>query len=113
MRLIDSSKVVLDFLVQRRSELATALGEGSAAVKALSRLIEVNRAQLDAILDDLHPTLATVQSNLPDLNRALAYAGPAFYGQALAGTHGPWQDIYIAALGPDIIGIIEDAQDGL
>jgi phospholipid/cholesterol/gamma-HCH transport system substrate-binding protein len=113
VRLIDSSKVVLDFLVQRRSELATALGEGSAAVNALSRLIEVNRAQLDAILDDLHPTLATVQSNLPDLNRALAYAGPAFFGQALAGTHGPWQDIYIAALGPDIIGIIEDAQDGL
>ena len=111
--LIDSSRTVLDFLIQRRDQLATALGAGSDAVRSLSVLIDTNAAELDAILDDLHPTLATVQSNLPDLNRALAYAGPAFYGQALAGTHGPWQDIYIAALGPDIIGIIEDAQDGL
>ncbi len=109
IRLIDSSKVLLDFLVERRSQLADALGAGSDAVRALSRLIEANRAQLDAILDDLAPTLATVDRNLPDLNRALAVAGPAFYGQALAGSHGPWQDIYIAALGPDIIGILEDA----
>jgi phospholipid/cholesterol/gamma-HCH transport system substrate-binding protein len=109
VRLIDSSKVLLDFLVLRRDELATALGSGSDAVQALSRLIDANRSQLDAILDDLGPTLATVDRNLPDLNAALAVAGPAFYGQALAGSHGPWQDIYIAALGPDIIGILEDA----
>jgi phospholipid/cholesterol/gamma-HCH transport system substrate-binding protein len=109
VRLIDASKTLLDFLVERRQELAVALGEGSAAVQGLSRLIEANRASLDAILNDLAPTLATVDANLPDLNRALAVAGPAFYGQALAGSHGPWQDIYIAALGPDIIGILEDA----
>ena len=109
VRLIDASKTLLDFLVQRRQELAVALGEGSDAVQGLSRLIQANRASLDAILDDLAPTLATVDANLPDLNRALAVAGPAFYGQALAGTHGPWQDIYIAALGPDIIGVLEDA----
>ena len=109
IRLIDSSKVLLDFLVQRREDLAEALGAGSDAVQALSRLIEVNRAQLDAILDDLAPTLATLDANLPEVNRALSVAGPAFLGQALAGSHGPWQDIYIAALGPDIIGILEDA----
>jgi hypothetical protein len=51
-----------------------------------------------------------VQDNLPELNRSLAIVGPAFYGQSLAGSHGPWQDIYIAALGPDIIGVLEDAQ---
>ncbi|MDP1820704.1 MAG: MlaD family protein [Acidimicrobiales bacterium] len=110
VQLIDSSRTILDFLVQRRDQLSTALGEGSAAVKALSRLISDNRAQLDAILSDLHPTLRTVDQNLPDLNSALAIAGPAFYGQSLAGTHGPWQDIYVAALGPDLIGIIEDVQ---
>ena len=109
VRLIDSSKTLLDFLVLRRQELSVALGEGSEAVQALSRLIEVNRTAIDGILDDLAPTLATVDANLPDLNRALAYAGPAFYGQSLAGTHGPWQDIYIAALGPDILGVLEDA----
>jgi phospholipid/cholesterol/gamma-HCH transport system substrate-binding protein len=109
IRLIDSSKVLLDFLVQRRSDLAEALGAGSDAVQALSRLIEANRAQIDAILDDLAPTLATLDAHLPDLASSLPVVGPAFYGQALAGTHGPWQDIYIAALGPDIIGILEDA----
>src|SRR3546814_3573059 len=45
---------------------------------------------------------SVVDRNLPDLNRALAITGPAFYGQSLAGTHGPWQDIYVAALGPDV-----------
>jgi phospholipid/cholesterol/gamma-HCH transport system substrate-binding protein len=109
VQLIDSSRTILDFLVQRRSELTSALGEGSAAVRSLSTLIETNRANLDAILTDLHPTLATVSSNLPDVNRALAVLGPAFYGQSLAGTHGPWVDIYVDALGPDIIGVLHDA----
>lgn len=107
VRLIDSSRTILDFLVARRDELALALGAGSDAVRSLSVLIDTNADELDAILDDLHPTLATVDANLPDLNRALAISGPAFYGQSLAGTHGPWQDIYIAALGPDVIGILE------
>jgi phospholipid/cholesterol/gamma-HCH transport system substrate-binding protein len=107
--LIDSSRTILDFLVQRRDELAAALGAGSDAVRSLSILIDTNAAELDAILDDLHPTLATVDRHLPALNRALALSGPAFYGQSLAGTHGPWQDIYVAALGPDIIGLLEDA----
>jgi phospholipid/cholesterol/gamma-HCH transport system substrate-binding protein len=109
VRLIDSSRVILDFLVERRAELAQALGGGSDAVRQLSRVIETNRTQLDAILTDLDPTLATVRSNLPDLNRALAYGGPAFYGQSLAGSHGPWLDIYVAALGPDIIGVLDGA----
>jgi phospholipid/cholesterol/gamma-HCH transport system substrate-binding protein len=109
VQLIDSSRTILDFLVQRRAQLAAALGAGSDAVRSLSTLIDTNRAQLDAILDDLHPTLAVVQSNLPDLNRALAISGPAFYGQSLAGTHGPWLDIYVAALGPDIMGILDGA----
>jgi phospholipid/cholesterol/gamma-HCH transport system substrate-binding protein len=109
VQLIDSSRAILDFISQRRAELATALGEGSDAVRSLSLLIDTNRANLDAVLDDLHPTLATVERHLPELNRALAVFGPAFYGQALAGTHGPWLDIYVAALGPDIIGILEDS----
>jgi phospholipid/cholesterol/gamma-HCH transport system substrate-binding protein len=106
--LIDSSRTVLDFLIQRRDQVAAALGAGSDAVRSLSVLIDTNAAELDAILDDLHPTLATVDANLPALNRGLALTGPAFYGQSLAGTHGPWQDIYIASLGPDILGILDE-----
>ena len=109
VELIDSSRTILDFLVARRAELAQALGAGSDAVRSLSNLIDANRVELDAILDDLHPTLAVVDRNLPDLNRALAYAGPGFYAQSLAGTHGPWLDIYVAALGPDIIGSLDGA----
>lgn len=109
VQLIDSSRKILDYLVARRDQLAEALGAGSDAVRSLSVLIDTNAVQLDAILDDLDPTLATVDRNLPDLNRALAVAGPAFYGQALAGTHGPWQDIYVAALGPDVFGVVEGA----
>jgi phospholipid/cholesterol/gamma-HCH transport system substrate-binding protein len=111
VQLIDSSRTILDFLVQRREELAAALGAGSDAVRSLSVLIDTNRANLDAILDDLHPTLATVSANLPDLNRALAIAGPGFLGQSTAGSHGPWLDIYVAALGPDIVGILDGALD--
>jgi phospholipid/cholesterol/gamma-HCH transport system substrate-binding protein len=112
-RLIDTSRTVLRVLVDRRDALAATLGEGSAAVQALGRLISVNELHLDAILDDLHPTLAVVKDNLPSLNRALAYAGPGFYSQSLAGTHGPWLDIYVAALGPDINGVLEDATDAV
>lgn len=113
VQLIDSSRTILDFLVQRREQLAAALGAGSDAVQQLSLVIDTNRAQLDSILDVLHPTLATVNTNLPDVNRALAVIGPAFYGQSLAGTHGPWLDIYVAALGPDPFGILEDILGGL
>jgi phospholipid/cholesterol/gamma-HCH transport system substrate-binding protein len=113
VQLIDSSRTILEFLVQRREELSAALGAGSDAVRALSVLIDTNAAQLDAILSDLHPTLATVEAHLPELNRALSITGPAFYGQSLAGTHGPWQDIYVAALGPDILGLLEDVTGGV
>ena len=113
VQLIDSSKVVLDLLVRRRAELAAALGEGSDAVRSLSLLIDTNREDLDAVLDDLHPILASVDANLPDLNRALAIAGPAFYGQTRAGTHGPWLDIYVAALGPDVLGLLDSTLNGI
>ena len=39
---------------------------------------------------------------MDDLNRGLAWAGPGFYEQALAGSHGPWLDVYVRGLGPDI-----------
>jgi phospholipid/cholesterol/gamma-HCH transport system substrate-binding protein len=106
--LIDESRTILDFLVQRRDELSAALGAGSDAVRSLSVLIDTNADELDAILDDLQPTLATVDSDMSGLNRGLALAGPAFYGQSLAGTHGPWQDVYIASLGPDVLYLLED-----
>ena len=110
--LIDQSRVILQLLDERRELLATTLGEGSEAVTALADVIADNRATLDNLLTNLHPTLAVVDSEMDDLNRALAWAGPGFYGQALAGSHGPWLNIFVRSLGPvsatvvcDLVGI--------
>lgn len=106
--LIDQSRGILQLLENRRAELSAALGEGASAVTGLADLIEANKAALDRLLTNLHPTLETVRANFDDLDRALAWAGPGFYNQALAGTHGPWLDIYVRGIGPDIAQILCD-----
>ena len=107
-KLIDQSRAILNLLENRRAELATALGEGAQAVTGLADLISTNQAALDRLLTNIHPTLEVVQSDMADIDRALAWAGPAFYGQALAGSHGPWLDIYVRGIGPDIAQILCD-----
>ena len=104
--LIDQSKQILDLLANRRDELATALGQGSDAVVQLSRLIADHQVQLDRILSTLHPTLDVVAANQTHVDNALAWLGPGFFQQSLAGSHGPWLDIYVDALGPDVIGVL-------
>jgi phospholipid/cholesterol/gamma-HCH transport system substrate-binding protein len=104
--LIDQSKQILDLLANRRDELSRALGEGSDAVVQLSNLIGLHQVQLDQILSALHPTLDVVAANQPHIDNALAWLGPGFYQQSLAGSHGPWLDIYIDSLGPDVIGVL-------
>jgi phospholipid/cholesterol/gamma-HCH transport system substrate-binding protein len=104
--LIDQSKKILDLLASRKDELATALGEGSQAVTQLAKIIGDHQVQLDEILSTLHPTLDVVAANQGNIDNALAWLGPAFYQQALAGTHGPWLDLFVDALGPDIVGVL-------
>ena len=104
--LIDQSRAILALLDSRRDALATAIGEGADAVTDLADLIADNEAALDRLLTNLHPTLDVARANLEDVNRGLAWAGPGFYGQALAGTHGPFLDIYVRGLGPDIINVL-------
>jgi phospholipid/cholesterol/gamma-HCH transport system substrate-binding protein len=104
--LIDQSKKILDLLANRRDELARALGAGSDAVTQLSIIIGGHQVQLDRILSTLHPTLDVVSANQQKIDAALAWLGPGFYNQALAGRHGPWVDLFIRSLGPDVIGVI-------
>jgi phospholipid/cholesterol/gamma-HCH transport system substrate-binding protein len=104
--LIDQSKKILDLLANRRTELATALGEGSAAVTQLAKIIGDHQVQLDEILSTLHPALDVVSANQANIDNALAWLGPAFYQQTKAGSHGPWLDLFIDSLGPDIVGIL-------
>jgi len=106
--LVDQSRAILALLDQRRTELAAALGDGAAAVTGLADLIEANEAELDRLLDNLHPTIEVVDGAMADVDRALAWTGPGFYGQSLAGSHGPWLDIFIRGLGPDIGAVLCD-----
>jgi phospholipid/cholesterol/gamma-HCH transport system substrate-binding protein len=109
--LIDASRGILDLLNGKRDLLASAIGDGSAAVAELARVIVDNEAQLDQILTVLHPTLDIVAAHQDDVDRSLAWLGPGLYGQALAGSHGPWLDIFVNALGPDIVAILCDVFD--
>ncbi len=101
VQLVDASEQILTLIANRRDELAAALGEGADAVVQLGRLIGEHRTELDRILDNLHPTLDVVAAHQDDLDVGLAWAGPAFYQQALAGSHGPWLDIFVYSLGVD------------
>ena len=104
--LIDQSRAILALLDTRRDALATALGEGAQAVTDLADLISTNEAALDRLLTNLHPTLDVVRANLEDVNRGLSWVGPGVYNQALAGSHGPFLDVYIRGLGPDILAVL-------
>ena len=106
--LIDQSRAILALLDQRRNELAAALGEGAVAVTGLADLIEANEAELDRLLTNLHPIVDVVGDSQGDLDRALAWAGPGFLNQTMAGSHGPWLDIFVRGLGPDITSVLCD-----
>ena len=117
VQLIDASQQILDLIGSRREQLAAALGEGAQAVTQLDRIVAEHRDELDRILSALHPTLAIVAEGMqpratcPDtekqadgscpsnIDATLAWAGPAFYSQGLAASHGPWLDIFIRSLG--------------
>ena len=104
--LIDQSKKILDLLANRRDELAQALGAGSDAVTQLATIIGDHEVQLDRILSTLHPTLDVVAANQQNVDTMLAWLGPGLYNQSLAGSHGPWADVFIRSLGPDVIGVL-------
>jgi phospholipid/cholesterol/gamma-HCH transport system substrate-binding protein len=104
--LIDESKQILDLLASRRDELARALGAGSDAVTQLSSIIGDHEVQLDRILSTLHPTLDVVAANQQNIDTMLAWLGPGFYNQSLAGSHGPWADLFIRSLGPDVLSVM-------
>jgi phospholipid/cholesterol/gamma-HCH transport system substrate-binding protein len=100
VKLIDASQKILELIANRRDSLAQALGEGSAAVQQLSKVIGDHQAELDRILGNLDATLQVVARNQPELDKTLAWIGPAFYDQTLAGSNGPWLDVFIRSLGP-------------
>jgi phospholipid/cholesterol/gamma-HCH transport system substrate-binding protein len=107
--LIDQSRAILELLSARQGDIAAGLRSGNAATGELARLISDNRTQLQEILDTLHPTLDIVDRRSAELDRVLAWAGPGQLQQARATSNGPWADIYVRSLGPDVVQILDDA----
>jgi len=106
--LLDSSEQILQVLVARRDDLALVLGETADSVQELDRLLTANQQQLDAALDSLAPTLDVVSAQQDDVDRALAWLGPGVLLQSRGGGQGPWQDIFIRSLGPDVLATLQD-----
>jgi len=105
--LIDQSQAVLDLVARRRADLARALGDGATTVEQLAGIVGTHKAQLDLLLDTLHPTVAILDRRSADIDRSLAWVGSGALGLAQASAKGPWQDIYIRSLGPDVVTLLE------
>lgn len=106
--LIDQSQAVLDLVQRRRADIALGLRGGDRMAGELAHLLSTNKTYLDAILTTLHPTIDVLDRRAQDLNAGLTFLGPGALGLAKATTHGPWQDIYVRAVGPDVLAVISD-----
>lgn len=107
-QLLEYGESLLDELAQRRSELATVLGSGSRVVKSLDEVLTKHRKQLETVLDDFHLTMETMTGeNLPSLNTAFAWFGPAFYGMSTSGSReGRWMEGGFVGFGPVQPGVV-------
>lgn len=104
--LIDQSQGVLNLVAQRRNDIASAIQNSDRLFSSLGGLLTTNKSAVDAILETLHPTLDVLDARQADLDRALTWLGSGALGLAKAASHGPWNDIYVRAVGPDLIGVL-------
>ncbi|WP_157963900.1 MlaD family protein [Actinocorallia populi] len=107
VQLLESSRLILRELVERRAELSAVLGEGSQTVGTLSRLIATRQQSITGLLDDLHLAGTTLGGGIEDLNTGLALLAPTFQGLTRAGRSGPWIDVGpvgAVVLNPGFIG---------
>ena len=105
--LIDQSQGVLDLVTRRRTDLGDALDDGATTVEQLSSVLAAHKSQLDIVLETLHPTLDIVERRQGDLDRSLSWVGSGALGLAKASAKGPWQEIYIRSIGPDVVTLLE------
>jgi phospholipid/cholesterol/gamma-HCH transport system substrate-binding protein len=105
--LIDQSKAVLDLVARRRQDIAAGLSSGNTVVTQLGGILGTHQTQLDLILSTLHPTIDILDRRQADVDRGLAWLGPGALSLSQATSHGPWADIYIRAVGPDLLGLLQ------
>jgi phospholipid/cholesterol/gamma-HCH transport system substrate-binding protein len=104
--LIDQSQGILNLVEQRRDDIANGLNATDKLTGSLSVLLSTNKGLLNSILATLHPTLDVISKNQQHVDAALSWIGPGSLGLAKATTHGPWADIYVRAIGPDVPGVL-------
>ncbi|GAA2118815.1 MlaD family protein [Actinomadura napierensis] len=107
-QLLDYGDSLLKELVQRRDDLAAALGSGSRVVKTLDDTLAKHQKQLNTVLNDFHLAAQTLTGdNLPSMNVALAWFGPAFYALGQAGSRdGRWMEGGFVGFGPVQPGVV-------
>lgn len=110
--LLDQSKAILDVVERRRLDIRSTLRDSSVAVDELAGIIARNKAHIDEILTTLHPTIEMLDRRHADLERSLAWLGPGALGLASATSHGPWEDIYIQSLGPNVVTLLQSQLGG-
>ncbi|MDL4816428.1 MlaD family protein [Actinomadura opuntiae] len=107
-QLLDYGDTLLKELVRRRDDLAAALGSGSRVVKSLDDTLATHQKQLNTVLNDFHLAAQTMAGdNLPSMNVALAWFGPAFYQLGMAGSRaGRWMEGGFVGFGPVQPGVV-------
>lgn len=126
LRALDDVNVVLDGLARRRVELATLLAKTEATARKTADLVGQNRADIDAILTELHEDLAVIDRNQAQLAASLSGLSNAISGFASIGYSGKdevpndWANMYTQLVGPispDALlgscGLLDDAFDVL
>ena len=105
--LIDQSQGVLDLVSRRRGDIKRGIESANLAIGQLSGVLTTNQTQIDLILDTLHPTLGVIAHRQQDVDRALNWIGLGALGLAKAGTHGPWNEVYVRDIQFQFIGTLE------
>ena len=104
--LIDQSQGILNLVEARRGDIAAGLNSTDKLTASLATLLSANKGLLNSILQTLHPTLDVITKEQQHVDAALSWIGPGALGLAKATTHGPWADIYVRAIGPDIPAVL-------
>ena len=99
-RLVASSTDLLAELTARRETLAALFGEGHRTVQRLTTFLEDHGDALEAVSEDVHQVITTVEGLAPEINQSLALLGPAFERLAAARGEGPWIDFTSPSFGP-------------
>ena len=96
----------LERAAQGREGIARGLDDTAQLTGSLANILSTDKGLLNATLQTLHPTLDVISKEQQHVDAALSWIGPGGLALAKATVHGPWADIYVRSVGPDIPGIL-------